>query len=158
MQIAALEAALAKNPEDTKAKLELAHAYVDANRFGEAIPLYRQILDKNPHDPEALTHMGLILTRAGHADAALQMFDRALAADPKYAHALWDKANLLFDGRQDYAAAAKTFEAFIAVAPPGPDVERAKTMIAEAKKRLAEGKPAAASDAPAPPSERQSLR
>jgi cytochrome c-type biogenesis protein CcmH/NrfG len=157
-QIGALESALARKPEDTKAKLALAHAYLDAGRFGEAIGLYRQVLDKNPRDPEALTHMGVILTHAGHADAALQMFDRALAVDPMYAHALWDKASLLFEQRQDYAGAARTLEAFIAVASPGPDVERAKAMIAEAKKRLAEASAPAAPPAPAAPAARQSLR
>jgi len=157
-QIGTLESALAKNSEDVKAKLALAHAYLDAERLRDAIPLYRQVLDKNPNDPEALTHMGVILTRAGHGEAALQMFDRALAVDPNYAHALWDKAGLLFDQRQDYAAALKTLEAFIAVAGPGPDVERARAMIGEAKQRLAEPRPPAKSQAPPASSERQSLR
>ena len=143
-------------PQPIQSELESLQAQAD--EYLDGWQRARAEFAKHPNDPEALTHMGVILVQAGHADAALQMFDRALAADPKYVHALWDKANLLFEQRQDYAGAAKTLEAFIALAAPGPDVERAKTMIVEAKKRQSEPKPAAESQAPAAPSERQSLR
>ncbi len=73
---------------------------------------------------------------AGHHADALEAFDRALAIDPNYAHALWDKAGSQ-EARQDHAGAVATLERFVRVAPPGPDRDRAQERIREAKARLA---------------------
>ena len=55
--------------------------------------------------------------RRPHAEA-LEAFDRALAIDPDYADALWDKAGVL-EARQDHAGAVATLERFVRVSPRG---------------------------------------
>jgi cytochrome c-type biogenesis protein CcmH/NrfG len=94
------------------------------------------VLKRDPQNVDAITHLGVILALAGHADAALEAFDRALAIDSSYPHALWDKARVLYELRQDYAGAIAAWERFVAVAPPGDDREQALSRIGEARARL----------------------
>jgi tetratricopeptide (TPR) repeat protein len=117
--------------------LQAAHQSLDAGRYPEAIAAYKAVLRREPQNVEAITHLGVILALAGHADNALEAFDRALSIDPDYAHALWDKAGLLYETKRDYAAAIATWERFVRVGPPGPDREQALAKIKEAQARLA---------------------
>jgi tetratricopeptide (TPR) repeat protein len=119
--------------------LQAAHASLDAGRYQEAISAYKAVLQREPDNVDAITHLGVILALAGHADAALEAFDRALAIDPSYAHALWDKARVLYEQRQDYAGAIAAWERFVEVAPPGQDRDQAQARIRETRARLAAG-------------------
>ena len=116
--------------------LKAAHASLDAGRYQEAIAAYTAVLRREPRNVDAITHLGVILTLAGHHADALEAFDRALAIDPNYAHALWDKAGVQ-EARQDHAGAVATLERFVRVAPAGPDRDRAQERLRDAKARLA---------------------
>ena len=128
--------------------LKAAHASLDAGRYQEAIAAYTAVLRREPRNVDAITHLGVILAIAGHHTDALEAFDRALAIDPNYAHALWDKAGTQ-EALQDHAGAVATLERFVRVSPPGPDRDRAQERIREAKARLA-ATPKAAAPAPRP--------
>jgi tetratricopeptide (TPR) repeat protein len=96
----------------------------------------------------------VILAIAGHHPEALEAFDRALAIDPDYAHALWDKAGVL-EARQDHAGVLAALERFVRVAPAGPDRDRAQERIRQAKARLAAApKPSSPTLPAAPPATR----
>ncbi|MBI3990205.1 MAG: tetratricopeptide repeat protein [candidate division NC10 bacterium] len=138
-QVAALERRIQENPKDLKALLELAHLHLDQGTFHQSIELYKQVLSLDPRNVEAITHLGIILSKSPHPEQALEVFDKALAIDPNYPHALWDKARVLYDVKQDYQEAIKTWERFLAVAPSGEDADRAREFIQEAKQRLKEG-------------------
>jgi len=116
--------------------LQAAHASLDAGRYQEAIAAYTAVLRREPRNVDAITHLGVILALAGHHGDALEAFDRALAIDPDYAHALWDKAGTQ-EALQDHAGAVATLERFVRVAPPGPDRDRAQERLREAKAKLA---------------------
>ena len=116
--------------------LKAAHASLDAGRYQEAIAAYTAVLRREPRNVDAITHLGVILALAGHNADALEAFDRALAIDPNYAHALWDKAGVQ-EVQQDHAGAIATLERFVRVAPAGPDRDRAQERLREAKARLA---------------------
>jgi tetratricopeptide (TPR) repeat protein len=141
-------------PEVLAGMLQAAHASLDAGRYQEAIAAYKAVLARHPDHVEAITHLGVILAQAGHADGALEAFDRALAIDPGYAHAWWDKAGVLFDQKQDYSGAITAWERFLAIAPAaGPDRDQARARIQDARQRLAAGAKtptAAAPPVPAP--------
>ena len=153
-RIADLTARLALNPTETSTRLVLAHLYLDAARFAEAIPLYQEVLRQDPEDPDALMHMGAILLRGGHGEEALRYLDRALKTDPNNAHALWDKAQVQATLLEDYAGALRTWEQFLKVAPGPEDAARVREMMAEARSRV-QGQAAARASAPAPPGGRQ---
>jgi tetratricopeptide (TPR) repeat protein len=128
--------------------LRAAHQSLDAGRYQEAIAAYKAVLKRDPQNVDAITHLGVILAVAGHTDAALEAFDRALAIAPDYAHALWDKARILQE-RQDYAGAIVAWERFIKVVPPGADQDQAVARLREARARVAEKAPASRPTAPA---------
>jgi tetratricopeptide (TPR) repeat protein len=116
--------------------LQAAHASLDAGRYQEAIAAYTAILRRDPRNVEAITHLGVILTLAGHNADALEAFNKALAIDPDYAHALWDKAGVQ-EAQQDHAGAVETLEHFVRIVPAGPDRDRAQERLRNAKAKLA---------------------
>ncbi len=150
-RIADLKARLALNPQETPTRLALAHLYLDAARFAEAIPLYQEVLRREPENPDALMHMGAILLRGGHGEEALRYLDRALKRDPNNAHALWDKAAVQATLLEDDAGALRTWEQFLKVAPGPEDAARVREMMAEARSRMERRPAASASVAPPAP-------
>jgi lipoprotein NlpI len=68
-----------------------------------AIPAHKRVLARDPKNTEALTHVGLVLYSANHVDQALARIDEALRIDPAYAHAHWDRANILYETKKDPA-------------------------------------------------------
>jgi len=140
-RLAQLEQELRENPSDLKRLLAFAHRALDEDRLSEAIAAYKQIVERDPNNVEAITHTGLILFASGNVDQALAHLDKALTLDPTYAHALWDKANILYRAKQDYTGAIKALEAFLTVIPSGQDADQARAMIAEAKGRALAPKP-----------------
>jgi len=47
-----------------------------------------------------MTHLGLIVAVGGHADSALETFDKALKIDPKYAPAYLYRGQVLYEQKQ----------------------------------------------------------
>ena len=128
-------------PEVFRGMLDAAHQALEAGQYQQAIAAYQAILKRDPKNVEAITHLGVILATAGHDDSALEAFDKALAIDPNYAHAWWDKAQLLYERKQDYKRAIPALEKFVALIPSGQDRDRALKMIQDAKGRLGKSKP-----------------
>jgi tetratricopeptide (TPR) repeat protein len=127
-------------PEILQGMLSAARESLFAGRYSEAIAAYQAILKRDPKNVDALTHMGLIVAIGGHADSALETFDKVLAADPNYAPALLYRGQVLDEIKHDVPAAIRSWEKLIAVTPPGEERERVAKMIADARSRG--GKPA----------------
>jgi cytochrome c-type biogenesis protein CcmH/NrfG len=134
-KIARLNAQLASDPRDVKSRLELGHLYLDQRQHSDAMQSYRAVLTIQPDNPEALTHMGVLLYESGQVEAALAHIDRALAINPRYAHALWDKGRILLHGKQDTAGAVKAWERFLAVSPTGTDAEKVRRFLSALKNK-----------------------
>lgn len=82
---------------------------------------YMQALRKNPQDMNAHLQIGIIMAKAGDRDEAMKNFDAVLAAEPKDAAALNNKANLyMLDGQ--YPAAQKLYVAASQADPRDADV------------------------------------
>jgi cytochrome c-type biogenesis protein CcmH/NrfG len=128
-------------PEMLQGMLQAARASLFEGRYGEAIAAYQAILKRDPKNVDAMTHLGLIVAIGGHADAALETFDKALSLDPNYAPALLYRGQVLYESKQDAAGAIRSWEKFLAIAPPGEERDRVAKMIAEAR----------SSPAPSPP-------
>src|SRR5262249_9461488 len=99
-------------PEMLQGMLQAARASLEAGRYQEAIAAYKAILKRDHTNVDAITHLGLILAMAGHADGALEAFDRALAIDSDYLEALWYKASVLTEAKRDDRAAIAIWERF----------------------------------------------
>ena len=112
------------------------HRLLDKGQLANAERNYRLILDRDPGNPEAITHLGNIASQQGDLDTALRYYNDALQRNPSYLHALWDKA-LALRAKGDDAGAIQTWEAFIRLVPPdSQDVATVKKMIAESQARL----------------------
>jgi len=123
-------------PEMLRGMLEAARASLEAGRYGEAIAAYQAVLKRDPNNVDATTHLGLILAVGGgpeHADRALEIFDRALTIDPGYLPALLYRGQVLYEAKHDVAGAVRSWEKFVALAPPGEDRDRVAQMIRDAQ-------------------------
>lgn len=120
-------------PEILQGMLQAARASLFEGRYSEAIAAYQAVLKREPKNVDAMTHLGLIVAIGGHADSALETFEKALSLDPNYPPALLYRGQVLYESKQDTAAAIKSWEKFLSVAPPGEDRDRVTKMIADAK-------------------------
>ncbi len=122
-------------PEMLQGMLGAARASLQAGRYGEAIAAYQAVLKRDARNVDALTHLGLIVAIGGHADAALETLDRALAIDPNYPPALLYRGQVLYEVKRDYAGAAKAWEKFMGVVPSGEEHDRVAALVKEARLR-----------------------
>lgn len=122
-------------PEIMARMLQAARESLTAGRYQDAIAAYQAVLKRDSKNVDAMTHLALIVAIGGHADAALETFDKALKIDPKYAPALLYKGQVLYDVKQDYAGAIKAWERFVSLAPAGEDRQRVAVLIEQARSK-----------------------
>jgi len=115
--------------------LQAARESLMAGRYPDAISAYQAVLKRDTQNVDAMTHLALIVAMGGHADAALETFDKALKIDPKYAPALLYKGQVLFEVKSDYAGAIKAWERFVSLTPPGEDRQRVAVLIEQARSK-----------------------
>jgi len=127
-------------PEMLQGMLQAARTSLFARRYNEAIAAYQAVLKRDPDNVDATTHMGLIAVIAAQGehgpemvDRALALFDKALASDPNYLPALLYRGQVLYEVRKDVPGAIKSWEKFVALAPPGEDRDHVAKMLADAR-------------------------
>ena len=79
--VAGIEPGKSIPPEMLAGMLQAARASLAAERYPEAIAAYQAVLKRDPRNVDAMTHLGLIVAIGGHADAALEAFNKVLAID-----------------------------------------------------------------------------
>jgi len=122
-------------PEIMARMLQAARESMTAGRYQDAIAAYQAVLKRDSKNVDAMTHLALIVAIGGHADAALETFDKALKIDPKYAPALLYKGQVLYDDKQDYPGAIKAWERFVSLTPAGEDRQRVAVLIEQARSK-----------------------
>jgi tetratricopeptide (TPR) repeat protein len=120
-------------PEVMRGMLDAARNSLAEGRYSEAIAAYQAVLKRDPKNVDAMTHLGLIVAIGGHADSALEAFDKALALQPDYPPALLYRGQVLYEAKKDVEGAVRAWERFVKVAPSEEDRARVRTLIAEAK-------------------------
>ena len=86
-------------------------------RLGEAETAYLSVLRSRPDDPRIWHNLGVLRAEAGDPSDAIACFDRALALEPGYATAHFNRANALLALRRTEAAR----DAYMRVAALEPD-------------------------------------
>ncbi len=122
-------------PEMLAGMLQAARQSLFEGRYSEAIAAYQAVLKRDERNVDAMTHLGLIVAVGGHADSALETFDKALKIDPKYAPAYLYRGQVLYEQKHDYAGAVAAWERFMALVPKGEDRDRVAELVAQAKKK-----------------------
>jgi tetratricopeptide (TPR) repeat protein len=125
------------HPQDLAARLDLAHRYLDAGRFQDALTQYRAALRLDPKDAEAQANIGLILYLAGRPEDGLAAVDLALQSAPEYPEALFFRGLILLRGLDRPADAIDAFERYLEAAPFGSERARVQQMIDRARAELA---------------------
>jgi tetratricopeptide (TPR) repeat protein len=119
-------------PQVLAGMLQAARQALAEGRYPEAISAYQAVLKRDAKNVDAMTHLGLIVAIGGHADAALESFDKALAIDPRYAPAYLYRGQVLYEAKQDTPGAIRAWQRFLELVPGGPDHERVATLVKEA--------------------------
>jgi tetratricopeptide (TPR) repeat protein len=120
-------------PEMLAGMLSAARQSLTDGRYTEAIAAYRAVLKRDGRNVDAMTHLGLIVAIGGHADAALETWDKALAIDSRYAPAHLYRGQVLYEVKQDYPAALSSWERFVALVPQGEDHDRVQALMKEVR-------------------------
>jgi tetratricopeptide (TPR) repeat protein len=123
------------SPEVVARMLEAARQSLNEGRYQEAIAAYQAVLKRDDKNVDAMTHLGLIVAIGGHADAALETFEKALKLDPKYGPAYLYRGQVLYEVKQDYAGAVKAWERYLALKPTAEERERVTALLQEARSK-----------------------
>ena len=87
--------------------LRIATKHHQHGRLAEAERIYVRILTKNPRQPDALHRLGILATRKGEAEVAVELLSRAVLLKPNVAEFYDDLGDALAAlGRYDEAIAA----------------------------------------------------
>jgi tetratricopeptide (TPR) repeat protein len=124
-------------PEMLAGMLRAAHASLTAQRYSEAIAAYQAVLKRDPRNVDAMTHLGLIVAIGGHADAALEAFDKAHAIDANYAPGYLYRGQVLYEVKRDYSGAIEAWERYLALVPTGEDHQRVAALVKDARDKSA---------------------
>ena len=74
---------VAKQPENTRARLTFGYALAQRKRYDEALAQFQELLRLAPNDPEALNNLGLTMKEMGKPDDAIRYFHEALRGKPE---------------------------------------------------------------------------
>lgn len=111
----------------------------DAGDYDGAIRAYEQALPWRGKDPGVLTDLGTAYFYRTPSDPAraASYYDRALAIDPSFPNALFNKGVVLFQGQGDATGAIAVWEKLLTVLPAGdPAIGKVKDLLAEARASL----------------------
>jgi tetratricopeptide (TPR) repeat protein len=118
--IDALERAVAINPNDEGLQQALARALLEAGRDQQAYDRYAKLMELYPRDPNVLVSYGVLSGRLGHADDAMDSWEKAVSVDPNQINAHLYLAEG-FDQRGEFAAAARHWTEFLRLAATHPE-------------------------------------
>ena len=145
-----LRQAVAKNPDDLDARLELTRELLGRHDLMGVWNETEYVLQRQPGHPRALTYQSLVRLAMGQGDVAVSMLKRAIAAEPRLVEA---HENLAFV----YTSLGRTKEADAAVAATTrlspEDGERLKHALAQvaASRQQQAASPAVEAHADVPP-------
>lgn len=111
--------AIALAPGHAAARLNLANALAEAEKFDEAIVQYREVLKHDPRSLAALMNLGIALAKSGQFESALAQFEAVLAQRPGLPEAQLHIGHVLAElGRLDDAIAR--YRLALAARPDNP--------------------------------------
>lgn len=121
---AQLEDVVEANPDVLGMRLALARRYLDKGRYDLAVVHYTKVLEKQPKNPEALTHLGWVVLQAGRPGQAAELVDTAVEVNPDLADAWWVQANIRLYGLKDPGAAISSLDRLRGRTDLGPAIQR----------------------------------
>ncbi len=130
-RLAGLEAEAVKTPQNIAVLMELADAYIYSGKPDQALKTYEQVLQVDPGYSDARYMIAYVNYSMNENDQAITSLQELIEKDPQYAGAHLLYGYVLGHDMKDYAGGVQELERFVALAGEGPDVEKAKLIIAE---------------------------
>ncbi|HXP67912.1 MAG TPA: tetratricopeptide repeat protein [Candidatus Dormibacteraeota bacterium] len=118
--VAALTRAVAINPDNAGLQHAAARAMIEDGRYTEAYEHYHRMLEIFPRDSDALVNYGLLAAKLGHPEEAVDSWEKAVDVAPNQPNAHLYLAQAL-DQKNEHAAAARHWSAFLQLAAAHPD-------------------------------------
>lgn len=115
--------AIMNESDDTGQVLQQAVQLHGAGKLQQAEHLYRQVLKRDPNQPDALHYLGVIAMQAGHFDAAAELISQALQQQPQNHFAMANLGNALLQAG-NHAAAIDRYRAALTIEPAMFDARR----------------------------------
>jgi cytochrome c-type biogenesis protein CcmH/NrfG len=130
-EIILLKTALEKDPNNLQTLIDLGDAYLDTDRYQEAIDAYSKALAIDPKNPDVRTDMGIMYRKLKQFDKALEAFRQAAQDQPMHVNSKFNLGIVLKYDKNDFAGAIQAWEEFLKLEPLlDPGDERA-TMVKE---------------------------
>jgi cytochrome c-type biogenesis protein CcmH/NrfG len=106
-----LKAKTKATPESAAAWAVLGNAYFDTDQYAAAIDAYTRSLQIKPGNADVLTDAGIMYRKIGQPQKAVELFDKAISANPRHENSLYNKGVVLMHDLLDTAGARRTWEA-----------------------------------------------
>ncbi|MCG8568003.1 MAG: tetratricopeptide repeat protein [Desulfobacterales bacterium] len=114
---ALLESQAQSNPTDPEPWIELGNYYFDTDQYEKSIQSYEKALAITPDNPNVITDMGVMYRRSGNPIRAVDLFDRAIAADPTHEQSRMNKGVVLLNDLKDMPGAVAAWEGLLEINP-----------------------------------------
>jgi cytochrome c-type biogenesis protein CcmH/NrfG len=132
-ELKALEARVARDPQDLEAWIGLGNLNYDMGRPAEAIRAYEKALALKPDNPDVMTDMGTMYRLLGQPQRAVELFREAHRVDPNHFNSLYNEGVVLLHDLNDMAGAARAWEEFLKLVPQGEQSERIRKILQNLK-------------------------
>ena len=135
-RIMATEAALAQDPKNVQAWVQLGNDCFDMHLTQKAIDAYEKALALAPAMPQApsvLTDEGVMYREQKDFDKAIACFKAASKLNPAHAQSVFNLGIVYAQDKHNTPEAIKAFNRVIEIAPTDPVAEQARKSIEELK-------------------------
>jgi cytochrome c-type biogenesis protein CcmH/NrfG len=124
-----LEKAVAAEPKNLQAWIELGNHYFDTHQAAKSIEAYGKALALNPKNPDVLTDQGVMYRQAGEPRKALANFEKAAQLDPKHAQSRFNIGIVYAQDLKQPEKAAEAWKKLIETNPGSPQAENARRAL-----------------------------
>jgi cytochrome c-type biogenesis protein CcmH/NrfG len=128
-QVAALQQAVARDPKNVRAWIDLGNLYFDAKQPQRAIDAYAKALELQPNNPDVITDQGVMYRDIGQTEKAAANFRKASQLDPKHMQSLFNLGVVQAYDLKDAKAATATWNQVIQRSPNSPQAAQARQAI-----------------------------
>ncbi|MEE9264319.1 MAG: tetratricopeptide repeat protein, partial [Vicinamibacteria bacterium] len=96
---------------------QLGNLYLEAGHDDEAIPWFRQALEREPDNAHARIHLAQSLANVGRGEEAISEYQVVLAREPGNSQALLGLGRVKLYAQQDIRGGVEAWEELLRVAP-----------------------------------------
>jgi tetratricopeptide (TPR) repeat protein len=128
-RVQALQTIVNSDPKNAEARIQLANAYFDGERYQDAIKWYEEALRLDPKNVNASTDLGVSYYYANNPDRALKQFDYSLKIDPTHTKTLLNQGIVRAFGKQDLDGATASWRRVVELSPDSQEGQAARRAL-----------------------------